>query len=160
MASHPPEENDLPCLDLLEAVPDILRGLMSGLSEEDALWQPAPGRFSIAEVLAHLSHMEGHCYRYRVDRMIAEDRPEVPAEDASSYYALYRGRDPEEDFAHFEEQRETNIEYLRSLPAGVGARKALHAELGEITLDGLLRDWAKHDLGHIRQIGDLVKARL
>jgi len=62
----------LPCLDLLEATPAILRGLMSEISDEDARWKPAPDRFSIAEVLAHLSHSEGHCYRARVDRFMAE----------------------------------------------------------------------------------------
>ena len=55
--------DELPCLDLLEATPAILRGLMSETSDEDARWKSAPDRFSIAEVLAHLSHSEGHCYR-------------------------------------------------------------------------------------------------
>ena len=35
----------LPCLDLLEATPAILRGLMSEISEEDARWKPAAGPF-------------------------------------------------------------------------------------------------------------------
>src|SRR4030095_10421006 len=60
--------DELPCLGLLEATPAILRGLMSEISEEDARWKPAGDRFSIAEVLSHLSHSEGHCYRARVDR--------------------------------------------------------------------------------------------
>ena len=47
--------DELPCLDLLEATPGILRGLMAEISEEDARWKPAADRFSIAEVLAHLS---------------------------------------------------------------------------------------------------------
>jgi len=28
---------------------------------------------SVAEVLAHLSHSEGHCYRPRVDRFVSEE---------------------------------------------------------------------------------------
>jgi hypothetical protein len=44
------------CLDLLEATPGILRGLMAELTEEDARCKPAPERFSVAEVLTHLSH--------------------------------------------------------------------------------------------------------
>ena len=51
--------DELPCLDLLEATPAILRGLMWEISDEDARWKPAPARFSIAEVLAHLSHSKG-----------------------------------------------------------------------------------------------------
>jgi hypothetical protein len=34
---------------------------MCELSDDDAAWKPAPDRFSIAEVLAHLSHSEGLC---------------------------------------------------------------------------------------------------
>ena len=58
----------LPCLDLLETTPAVLRGLMAEISEQDARWKPAADRFSIAEVLSHLSHSERHCYRKRLDR--------------------------------------------------------------------------------------------
>ena len=67
-------DNGLPCLDLLEATPGILRGLMSELTDDDARWKPAPDRFAVAEVLTHLSHSEGHCYRMRVDRFLTETR--------------------------------------------------------------------------------------
>ena len=107
--------DDLPCLDLLEATPAILRGLMSEISDEDARWKPAPDRFSIAEVLAHLSHSEGHCYRARVDRFLSEEMPELEPDDAQMHLELYKNADPEEDFGHFEDQRETNIELLRGL---------------------------------------------
>ena len=36
-------EDGLPCLDLLEATPGILRALMTELTEADARWKPAPG---------------------------------------------------------------------------------------------------------------------
>jgi hypothetical protein len=151
--------DDLPCLDLLEATPGILRGLMTELTDEDSRWKPAPDRFSVAEVLAHLSHSEGHCYRMRLDRLMAESRPEFAADDAQMYLDLYRDADPEDAFDHFEEQRETNVEYLRNLPAGAGDRVAMHQEFGEITLAQMLNEWALHDLGHIRQIAELARAR-
>lgn len=151
--------NELPCLDLLEATPAILRGLMSGISEEDARWKPAPDRFSIAEVLAHLSHSEGHCYRARVDRFLAEEMPEFEPDDAQMHLDLYKDGDPEEDLGHFEDQREANIELLRGLPADAGSRKAKHRTAGEITLSQMLHEWALHDLGHVRQIAELVRAR-
>ena len=41
-------ENGLPCLDLLQATPGILRGLMTGLTEEDARWSSGcPDRFRL-----------------------------------------------------------------------------------------------------------------
>ena len=151
--------DQLPCLDLLEATPAILRELMSEISHEDAQWKPAPDRFSIAEVLAHLSHSEGHCYRARVDRFLTEEMPEFEPDDARMHIELYESSDPEEEFAHFEEQRETNIELLRGLPADAGSRKAKHRAAGEITLSQMLHEWALHDLGHVRQIAELVRAR-
>src|SRR5262249_4351524 len=152
-------ENGLPCLDLLEATPGILRGLMTELTEEDAGWKPARERFSVAEVLAHLSHSEGHCYRMRLDRFMVETRPEFESDDAQMYLDLYRGADPEEAYKHFQDQRATNIGFLRDLPDGAGHRVALHREFGEITLAQMLNEWALHDLGHIRQVAELVRAR-
>ncbi len=152
-------DGDLPCLEMLEATPEILRGLLCEVSDEDARWKPAADRFSIAEVLAHLSHSEGHCYRMRIDRFMAEDFPSFAADDAHMYLALYRNADPEDAFDHFEEQRETNLDFLRNLPPGAGGRKANHTEVGEITLSQMLHEWTLHDLGHIRQIAELVRAR-
>jgi len=152
-------ENGLPCLDLLEATPAILRGLMTELTEEDARWKPAPDRFSVAEVLAHLSHSETHCYRMRLDRFLSETCPQFEPDDAQMYLELYRGADPEAAFDDFEDRRETNLEFLRALPQGAGDRVALHREYGEITLVQMLNEWALHDLGHIRQVAELVRAR-
>ncbi len=149
----------LPCLDLLQATPGIVRGLMAELTDADARWKPAPDRFSVAEVLAHLSHSEGHCYRMRLDRFLAESRPTFEPDDAQMYLDLYRGAAPQDAIRRFQEQRQANVEYLRSLPSEVGGRVALHREAGEITLSHMLHEWALHDLGHIRQIAELVRAR-
>lgn len=152
-------EDRLPCLGLLEATPEILRGLMTEISEGDARWKPADDRFSVAEVLSHLSHSEWHCYRARVDRFLSEEMPEFAPDDAQMYLELYANADPEEAFAHFEDQREANVRFLRGLPAEAGNRKARHTSAGEITLSQMLHEWALHDIGHIRQIAELVRAR-
>jgi hypothetical protein len=39
---------------------------MAELDHDDVVWKPAPDRFSVGEVLAHLSHSEGYCYRTRL----------------------------------------------------------------------------------------------
>ena len=152
-------ENGLPCLGLLAATPEILRALMTELTGEDARWKPGPERFSVAEVLAHLAHSESHCYRMRLDRFMAETRPEFEPDDAQMYLDLYRGADPEEAFHRFQVRRESNLEFLRDLPDSAGDRVALHREFGEITLAQMLHEWALHDLGHIRQVAELVRAR-
>jgi DinB superfamily len=138
------KENGLPCLDLLEATPGILRELMTELSPEDVRWKPEPDRFSVGEVLAHLSHSEGHCYRARLDGFMADPRPEFEPDDAQF---------------HLEQQRETNVEFLRNLPTGAGDRVAMHKAVGQITMTQMLHEWAMHDLGHVRQVAELVRAR-
>ena len=152
-------ENGLPCLDLLEATPTILRGLMAELDHEDVRWKPAPDRFSVGEVLAHLSHSEGYCYRTRLDRFLSEINPSFEPDDAQDHLELYAQADPEDSFDHFEEQRETNLEFLRGLSAADGERTAVHLKVGPITLAQMLHEWTLHDLGHIRQVAELVRAR-
>src|ERR1051325_3563927 len=107
----------LPCVVLLEATPAVLRGLMSELTDDDSRWKPATDRFSVAEVLAHLSHSESNCYRMRLDRFLAEDRPTFEPDDAQMYLHLYRDADPQDAFDQFEKQRKNNVVYLRSLPS-------------------------------------------
>ena len=84
---------------------------------------------------------------------------EFEPDDAQMYLDLYRDADAEDSFDHFEEQRETNVEYLRTLPRSAGERRARHREAGEITLQQMLHEWVMHDLGHVRQIAELVRAR-
>lgn len=111
-------------------------------------------------MLAHLSHSEGRWYRVRLDATAYEQRPHIERDDAAMHLDLYRDRDPEDGFAQFEEQRETNLEFLRELPPGVDAHTAaIYSELGEVTLGQILHEWALHDLGHIRQRAELVRAR-
>ena len=150
----------LPGLEQLEATPEILRLLMEGLSEEDTQWKPAPNRFSIAEALEHLSHVEGHCFRARAERMVNEDNPAIEPYDPDVYFAAgqYSGRGAEDSFDHFEEQREMNVEYLRELPVSVAERIGTHGKIGVITVSHLMHEWAFHDIGHIKQIGEIIRA--
>ena len=152
-------ELGLPCIDLLGATPTILRGLMAELDHDDVAWKPAPDRFSVGEVFAHLSHSEGYCYRTRLDRFMSETNPEFEPDDAQHHLELYARADPEDSLHHFEEQRESNVEFLRGLSLADGDRTAVHLKVGPITLSQMLYEWALHDLGHIRQVAELVRAR-
>jgi hypothetical protein len=151
-----------PALDHMASTPDVFRALLTGLSDEQAYWKPTPGRFSIAELLEHLSHVEAHCFRIRFDEILATDNPEVEPYDQNAFYAqgTYSNRDAEESLAHWEEQREDNLEFLHGLDPKVLSRTARHTMLGQFTLANLLNEWALHDLGHIRQLAELVRAQL
>jgi hypothetical protein len=116
----------------------------------------------MAEILEHVSHAEAHCFRLRVDEMLAIDNPEVEAYDQNALYAagLYSNRDPEESLAHWEDRREDNLELLRGLEPLVLTRTARHPRYGQFTFTNLLNQWAFHDLAHVRQLAELVRARL
>jgi hypothetical protein len=150
----------LPGIGALEATPEILRLLMDGLSLDDASWKPAPDRFSVAEALEHLSHAEAHCFRARVERMVEEENPALDAYDQEALFASgqYSGRSAEDSFDHFEEQRELNLEYLRELPSGTTNRTGIHPEFGPLTVSHVLNEWAFHDIGHIKQIAEIIRA--
>jgi DinB superfamily len=138
-------DNGLPCIDLLEATPTILRGLMAELDDEDVRWKPAPDRFSVGEVLAHLSESEGHCYRARLDQFMSEDNPEFEPDDAQFHLAEYAKADPEDSFDHFEEQRETNIEFLRATKRLARSRSSRCFTSGPCTISGTFarsRSWS------------------
>jgi hypothetical protein len=160
MSEMDTEDYLLPGIGTLEATPGILRGLLASVTEEQAIWKPAPNRWSIAEVLEHMSHVEGHGFRLRAERMVTEDNPELEIYDQEALSAAgqYSGRDVEDSFDHFEEQRENNVAWLTGLPARTLSRTGKHRELGTITLGELMNEWAFHDLGHIRQISEIVRA--
>src|ERR1700728_3178937 len=122
-------------LEHLAATPDIFRALLTGVSPEQAYWKPKPERYSIAELLEHVSHVEAHCFRVRFDEILAEDNPEIEPYDQNAFYAegTYSDRDAEESLAHWEEQREDNLEFLRGLDPGVLKRGAIHTVLGPFT---------------------------
>lgn len=153
---------DHPAIDQLAATPDIMRALLTSISGEQAYWKPTPDRFSIAELLEHLSHIESRCFRGRIDRILETEDAAVEPYDQNAYYAqgAYSNRDAEESVAHWEEQREDNVEFLRTVEPDMLSRKGLHAVVGEITVENVLNEWALHDLGHVRQMAELVRAQL
>jgi hypothetical protein len=127
------------------------------------MWKPAPDRWSIAEILEHLSHVEGHYFRAAVDRVLSGDPAGVEPYDQEAYAAsgTYSGREPEESFAHWEEQREDNVDFLRDvLEERKLPRSGRHPVLGVVTVEDLLNEWAFHDIGHVRQILELARAIL
>ena len=119
------------------STPEILRVLLASLTDADANWKPAPDRFSIAEVIEHLSHVEGHCFRLRLDQALERDG------------ADWEPYDPEVLAAAGQ--------YL--IPEDAAARHGKHRKMGRITVGELVAEWAFHDLGHIRQIAELARAR-
>ncbi len=137
----------------------MLRELLRGVTDAQAVTRPSPQEWSIAEVLEHLSHVESHGFRLAMDQMLSEDFPSLPPYDqeALALAGQYSNHDPEDSLAHWEEQREDNLAWLESLSADAGERTGQHARLGSITVAELLNEWAFHDLGHLCQVIQVVR---
>lgn len=154
-----PASSIQPAISLLEKTPVLFETMLRDLSGELLHWKPAADRWSISEVLAHLSHLE-HVYAERALRMVAEDSPTLQKYDQAGASARgdYSRGSAGEHLAHLTRTRRSNLALLRGLPASAGARTGVHSELGTITLAQMLNEWASHDLGHLRQIAELYRA--
>src|SRR5919197_424414 len=84
-------------VEQLAVTPDIVRAMMGHLSNAEADWKPAPQRFSITEVMAHLCDTETQVFRARLERMVNEDNPPLDAYDQEAIAAAggYAGRNVE-----------------------------------------------------------------
>lgn len=145
----------------LELTPGLVRTLMRGLTPEQVEWKPAPERFSIAEVLAHLAHAEQYAYLPKYGAFAQQESPALTAYDTDGLIRRgeYTDKDAGESMALFEQLRGENLTLLRSLPFEYGLRSGDHNRVGQIRLCELLNECAYHDLGHIRQIAELVRAQ-
>lgn len=143
-------------IESLRKAPKRLKKLLKGLSEKQLARRPAPGKWSIKEVLAHLADGEVMLgSRFRL--VAAMDRPPLVGYDQDAFVerlALERakGEDLLEDFAAV---RGANVRLLKRLPDEAFARVGLHSERGEESLHGMLIMYAGHDLVHEAQVEGL-----
>lgn len=146
-----------PPVALLEKTPAILELLLHDVPEEILDWKPAEGRWSIREVLAHLLEIE-QLYADRAKRIVVDETPMLSRYIPASEEKL-RTRTARQHLADFIAARRAHIFFWHSIPSGAGRRDAVHPEMGTITLLQLLNELANHDLGHLRQIAELYRAK-
>jgi len=154
-----PSPEALPGLPVLEQTPIILEKMVWAATDEQMHWKPSAERWSISEVLAHLTDLET-VFRGRIQKMLDESDPGLEAHDqnaayAAGKYSTGKGREHLKQFCH---ERDRSLSFLRYLSSGNISRTGKHAELGTITIGQLLNEWAFHDLGHIRQIAELYRS--
>lgn len=154
------EAEATPTLAVLEQTPIILEKILAGASADALHWKPSADRWSIGEVLAHLVEVE-QVFRTRAKRMLEEEDPQLESYDQNAAYAAgkYSSGRAEEHLRQFCHERDLSVSLLRYAPTGSEARTAQHSELGGITLGELLNEWAFHDLGHVKQVSELYRAR-
>lgn len=156
----PASQDLLPGVTLLEQTPIIIEKILYAATNEQLHWKPSMERWSISEVLAHLVDVE-MVFRERTRRMVEQDSPSIEPYDQNAAYAAgkYSSGKAQEHLHQFCHERDRSLSFLRYVPAKAVARTGQHGELGLIKLGDLLHEWAFHDLGHIRQIAELYRAR-
>lgn len=147
-----------PGMSILDGTPAILRTLLKSATRDALDWQPAPDRWSISMVLAHLADVEVRGFISRFTAIVGQDNPYLPVYDQLDLFKDGRCFDGVAELETFKRARSETLDWFRSLPASTEARTGRHEELGVITFGQLLHELAFHDLGHIRQVLELYRS--
>jgi uncharacterized damage-inducible protein DinB len=136
-----------------------LRQAVAGLTREQLLARPVPGKWSTLEVVCHLSDFEP-ILADRIKRVITHDQPPLLSADENLFAAklAYHDRDLEEELSLIELTRKQLARILRKLPPEALSRVGIHSERGPRTLEQLLAGATGHITHHVGFIRDKRRA--
>jgi uncharacterized damage-inducible protein DinB len=134
--------------------------LISRLNKKQLRRRPAKGKWSIAEILAHLADAE-LVGGWRLRMILTHNGTPIQAFDQDSWASTFRyaDRDPKQSLKMFRVLRTNNLALLESVPRQLWKNHGLHAERGKETVAHLVRMYAGHDLNHLKQIEQIARAR-
>jgi hypothetical protein len=144
----------------LANTPEILRQILAGVSREQMDWKASAERWTISEILTHLIVVDEQVAGLRAKRIFLEDNPLLASYDQIEAYqaGVFSGNDGFEMLEKFAEVRRKSFEFLDKIEVSALDRIGQHAEIGEVKLVQFLNIWAFHDLGHMRQIAEIIRA--
>jgi hypothetical protein len=146
-------------LDAAEKSPKQIAAAVSGLPEKTLRYKPAPDKWSILEILAHLADME-ILYAYRMRQMLADRDPVIAPidQDAWAKNLGYMESSPPELVALYGLNRHANLRLLRRLKIDDLQKSARHPELDRpVTVADYVQMMSKHGPNHLEQIERLKK---
>jgi DinB superfamily len=148
-----------PLIEDYLAGPGLLRLAVSGMTTEQLLARPIPGKWSTHEVVCHLSDYEP-IYADRMKRVVALKDPELLQGDPRLFAAglAYDHRDMAEELALIELTRKQMTRILRSLKPDDFQRRGTHSRDGALTLEVLLQRITGHIPHHVRFIEEKRRA--
>lgn len=137
----------------LAASPDRLQELVAG-APNGSLDRVYGDEWPARTVMAHLRDDEFLCTRLRLERMLAEERPQLTPFDEKAWAATrFTGRDGTEVIlGDFRAQREATLSILRCLTPERLGRTGFQPEYGEFDVLWWLEHWVEHDRTHLEQI--------
>ena len=142
-----------PMIDRYLAGVTALREAVAGMTREQLLARPVPGKWSTMEVVCHLADFDP-ILAERIKRVLAEDRPTLLGADEGRFAAAlaYHERDLEEELAVVAHTRSQLARILRQQTDEVLKRVGVHSERGELTLERLLTITTNHIPHHVKFI--------
>jgi hypothetical protein len=141
--------------EVLATTPSTLRALIAGMPRDALHYREAPGAWTPAQVLAHVTDGDITDWMPRLSLMLTDGGPKrFTPYDREGGFARYAGWEPSALLEELERLRAANLMRLRALDLTEAelARTGVHPELGVVTIAQLLACWATHDLAHIAQI--------
>ncbi len=139
--------------------PEIVAVATTGAAGSELDFKPAPDKWSVRTIVCHLADSE-MVAAMRFRQVIAEANPTMQAfdQDAWANHLDYSQRKISQALETFRRVRSDTYELLKDLPEEAYSRKGTHSERGELTLLDLLKHFAEHAEGHVRQIQNVRAA--
>ena len=139
--------------------PQLLRKAVAGMSQEQMIARPVPGKWSTLEVVCHLADFE-IVGADRIKRVIAENEPTLFGGDPDAFAGrlAYHQRNAEEELLLIETIRKQVARILRTLASEDFQRRGIHSEAGPLTLEALVQRSTGHIPHHVRFIEEKRKA--
>jgi len=147
-------------LKLQAAAPARLAKLLKGVTPAKARKRPAPGKWSIAEIVAHIADTE-LVGGYRIRAILGEPGTQIIGFDQDVWVTAlhYDKRDLKKSFEQYRTLREANLALLKSLAPEQWKHHGMHNERGPETVETIVKMFAGHDINHIQQIERILAAK-
>ena len=146
--------------DLLQASLDAIRIEALTLPEPLRVWHPAPGEWSVKEVIGHLIEAERRGFAGRIRLILEASDPPLERWDPGAV-ARARGDDAREVgglLAELGALRQEGAALARRLGPPELARGGHHPTVGYLRIGDLIHEWVHHDRNHLKQILANVQA--
>ena len=140
-------------IPLLASAPDTLTALVEALPASLVDTRPAPSKWSVREIVAHLADDE-LVGAYRIRLILSAPGTEIQAFDQDRWAreGRYAAMDLGASLALFRALREANLALLGMLEEEEWDRHGVHAERGRESVREIAAYYAGHDLNHFAQI--------
>jgi DinB superfamily len=147
-------------LRLQQAAPKRLASLIRGKTGKQLSHRPAPDKWSIAEIMAHLADAE-LVIAWRIRLVLSNNAIPIQAydQDVWANTFTYASRDPRVSLATFRTLREANLALLKSVPRKLWENYGIHQERGNESVSHIVHLVAGHDLNHLRQVEAILKGK-